>query len=297
MRLAVARVGQRDVERLHRRWRLKPRSTDSNRSKLRASRPAPTSNTTASVVSATISRLRRRWRFGSLVVLPPSSRMRVTTSPIELACHAGIVPKITDASTATPKANPTTTIVEARLIQQRHADRRIERGDRGRRPVREHQASRAAGQTEHQALDQQRAHQRGASGADGDAHRQLAAAAERPDQHQAGDVDADDQQHQADGAQQHEHRLANVADHRLAQRMDRGRVVAIGARKLRRQPARRSRACPREPARSSTLGFQPADHVDVMRAALRFEIPARRTAAAPTFRIAAGTGIRPASRR
>ena len=68
---------------------LNPRSTDSRREKLRISNPAPTSSTTASIVSATINRLRMRWRFGSLVVLPLSSRMRLTTSPTAVACHAG----------------------------------------------------------------------------------------------------------------------------------------------------------------------------------------------------------------
>ncbi|MNC92747.1 hypothetical protein D3C83_92290 [compost metagenome] len=51
-----------------------------------------------------------RWRFGSLVVLPPSSRIRDINSATELACQAGIVPKITEASIALAHANPTTMV-------------------------------------------------------------------------------------------------------------------------------------------------------------------------------------------
>ena len=172
--------------------------------------------------------------------------------------------------------------VEAGLVEQRHADRGIERRNRGGGPIGENQTCDAAGDAEHEALDQQSAKQAESARADGNAHGQLAAAADAANQHQAGDVDADDQQDEAHRAQQHEHRLSDAADQRFAQRMDRHRVVAVGARIRLCQPAADGPhfgACRVD----RHAGFQAPQHFDIVRATLRLEIPRREPQRDPQF--------------
>ena len=66
------------------------------------------------------------------------------------------------------------------------------------------------------------------SGADGN----LATASRSPRQHQAGDVRAGDQQHEADRAQQHQHGRLGIAGDEIGEGQDKhapGRILGIGA--------------------------------------------------------------------
>jgi hypothetical protein len=113
--------------------------------------------------------------------------------------------------------------IKASLVQHRNAGRRAERGNHAGRPGRKHQPAQAAEQPEQQAFDQQTTDQAAAPGAYGNAHGHLTAAANCTDQDEAGDVHADDQQQQADGAEEDEQRLAHVADDGVTQAVDRRR--------------------------------------------------------------------------
>ena len=95
------------------------------------------------------------------------------------------------------------------------------------RQVREAEAERAAGDREHETLDQELAQQPGAGGPEREPHRNLALTERRARQQQVGQVGAGDQQDEADRAEQHQHAAPRVADHYLAQlgRRDRGAVV------------------------------------------------------------------------
>ena len=220
-----------------------------------------------------------------------------TTSASEVACHAGMVPNSTAAASRSPNANPTTVHVETRLIEQRHADRRIERRDGRGRPVREHESPGAAGEAEHEAFDQQPAHQAGASRADRDAHGHLAAAARPANQHETGHVHADDQQHEA--RRRRAARTSTAAtlptsdsrsgwtDTELSRLVRRKSPWPAGCRWCASQ-----RAPPRSARRASAGRARrcSARHV-------AFRDPWRRTATGSTIRIAAGIRRRRASRR
>ena len=110
---------------------------------------------------------------------------------------------------------------------------------------------------------------RSAAGAERRADRELAASAERSRQHEIRDVDADDQQHETDGAEQHEQRRAHVADERA--RAARGRQIRALRLVLGNASASRARDRAHLLARllERHARLQPPDHVEVMRAALR----------------------------
>ena len=87
------------------------------------------------------------------------------------------------------------------------------------------QAERAADDRQHHALGEQLADDAAARAAERGADRDLALAARGAHQQQVRDVRARDQQHEADGAEQHEQRLPHVADEHLADRIDAERCV------------------------------------------------------------------------
>ena len=95
------------------------------------------------------------------------------------------------------------------------------------RPKAEQHAQDAPGDGEQDAFGEELADDAGAAGSQGGADGKLALAAGGAHQQQVGHVGAGDQQHQADGAQQHEQRFAGVADDRVAQR--RSRRILVGS--------------------------------------------------------------------
>ena len=86
------------------------------------------------------------------------------------------------------------------------------------RALGEQQAGGAAGEAEHQRFDEQLLQHAAAPGAERGADRDLLAAAERAREQQVADVGAGDQQHEADGGEQHHQRRADVADDVVLQR-------------------------------------------------------------------------------
>ena len=94
--------------------------------------------------------------------------------------------------------------------------RRARAGRDGTAPRR--QPGEAAGGREHQAFGEHLAHQPAALGAKRGAHADLALARGASRQQQVGDVDARDEQHERDRADQREQRRPQLADHLLLQR-------------------------------------------------------------------------------
>ena len=173
---------------------LKPGDTRVSAEKLRSSRPAPTSSTSARAISATTSIDRmRRWR--ALPEPPRLSSLSDSRMSNRVACSAG----------TTPKTRPVTH--RERQREQRHgpvdgdALRARQPRGHGRRqqrhaPRRQQQAGRAAGAREHEALDEQLPDDARAAGADRDAHGHFFLPADRAREQQVGDVRARNQQHQ-----------------------------------------------------------------------------------------------------
>ena len=94
----------------------------------------------------------------------------------------------------------------------------IEHGDAG---VRQQQAARAAEHREHEVLREELPDEPEPRGAERAAHGQFALAGLGPRQHQVGDIDARDQQHEPDGDAEHHQRRLDVARDDLTQRPDR----------------------------------------------------------------------------
>ena len=174
----------------------KPRSAVCSLMKLRISRPADVSRTSASAISPTTSAwLNRARRKPPPVPFPPSRNAGVSSR--RAVCSAGTRPNTIAVATATPSENSST-----------FGSRRIT-ASRGTRPSGISRATTTAmppagdappdggaGQREQQALDQQLADQPGAAGAERGAHRHLLLAAGGAAQEHVGDVDAGDQQQQ-----------------------------------------------------------------------------------------------------
>jgi hypothetical protein len=106
--------------------------------------------------------------------------------------------------------------VDPDLGQARHA-LRLERQQRVDQAPGEERAERAAYQREQQALGEQLAHDAAAARPERRAQRELALARADAREQQVRDVHARHEQHQPDRAEQHEQRLAGVADERLAE--------------------------------------------------------------------------------
>ena len=92
-------------------------------------------------------------------------------------------------------------------------------------PRAEQQPGGAAGQREHHAFRQQLAHQAPAPGAEGGAHRDFARSRRRAREQQVRDVDARDQQHEADRAEQDPERPLIGLRHRVQQRLHADRIA------------------------------------------------------------------------
>ena len=130
------------------------------------------------------------------------------------------------------------------LPRQMDRPKPVEQADAG---VRQQQAARAAEHREHEVLREELPNETEPRGAERAAHRQFALAGLGPRQHQVGDIDAGDEQHESDGdAERHQRRL-DVARDDFTQRPDREaqllvRIRAWMLRDERRGSARRHSA-------------------------------------------------------
>jgi hypothetical protein len=84
----------------------------------------------------------------------------------------------------------------------------------------EHQSACGAEQGEYATFGEELREYAAASGAERDAHGDFALPRFGACEHEAGDVGAGDEQHEADGAEQHEQRLAEVAEEFPFERRD-----------------------------------------------------------------------------
>ena len=98
-----------------------------------------------------------------------------------------------------------------------------------RSPVGEQQSGGGAEQRQHAALGEELREDAAASGAERDAHGDLALPRFGAGEHEAGDVGAGDEQHEADGAEQHEQRLPQVAEEFPIERRDLHGAAFIGS--------------------------------------------------------------------
>ena len=102
---------------------------------------------------------------------------------------------------------------------------------------RDQQAERAADGRQHEALGEHLPHQLHASRAKRRAHRNLAAAAREPRQHQVRDVGADDQQQESDRGRNQQQRRTHRGDQLLLRRDHARAPAGVAVRERRRQPA------------------------------------------------------------
>ena len=103
----------------------------------------------------------------------------------------------------------------------------LEHADAG---VRQQQAARAAEHREHEVLREELPDETEPRGAERAAHGQFTLAGLRPRQHQVGDIDARDQQHEPDGGAEHHQRRLDVARHDFTQRTDREAQLLVRIR-------------------------------------------------------------------
>ena len=186
---------------------------------VRTSRPALTSSTTPIATSPTTSRLRaRRPRPPATARVPDSASAACTST--RLACSAGTRPKTTLVTSATSSVIASTRHVELHGIAERkHVGAQLD--ERAQHAPADDEAERAAAERQQRALDQQLPDDGAPSAAERHARGDLARARARAREQQPGDVDAGDEQHEADGAPQHEERLADVGRLLLLQRHER----------------------------------------------------------------------------
>ena len=156
---------------------------------------------------------------------------------------------------------------------------KVRRSHRGQKPepaVGDRQSTRAAQDSERDALDQQLVRDVPAPGAQRRANRELLLASFRSHQQEIGDVGAGDQQHDADGAHQHPQHLTHIAHHILLHRPKRRREArglqngTVGS--VLRDPDRQHPANISAGLRERDAWLQPGDahvHVDIIRLELR----------------------------
>ena len=128
--------------------------------------------------------------------------------------------------------------IDGDRAQARHVFR-LQRLNPAHAGGRHHDAEQAADRREEDALGQELLQQPAAARAQRRADRELFLTSEGAREQQVGDVGAGDQQDEADGAEQHQQRTADVADDLLVQRHDAERQAAIGridVRKVAPQP-------------------------------------------------------------
>ena len=108
--------------------------------------------------------------------------------------------------------------VDAGVLQPRDSFRGI-RDERRHGKPRQYHSERAADRGQDQRFGEELAHDSAAARTNGGAHRHLPRADAAAREQKVGDVAARDQQHEGDGAEQHEQTLAVVADELLVERL------------------------------------------------------------------------------
>ena len=211
----------------------KPGRTSSTRARLRRNRPAPTRSMSARAVSPTTRVERSR-------CLPrpdmPERPLPWSTSPARTApiCQAGNKPNSSAEARAAPTVNRRTGRSMRAPIPMAASSgaSREQRADAG---VSQGQARDRAGKGQQQAFRGGLADQPPAAGAERGTHGDFTRASGGPSQHEAGDIGADDQEDEADGAQEDEQGTLGVAGHEIGH--------GDGERAQPRPWRRRRRAC------------------------------------------------------
>ena len=198
----------------------KPGSCATSRVKLRVSSPAPTSSISAMATVAT-TRPRRRARPPRSPAAPRPPSLRLSCSEVRDTRTAGASPKMSpvrsessSVKTSTFASRPTT--VAGGRLRELSASRAGTPHSAKSRP------ERAAGERQHDALGEQLADEVAGRRAERHAHGDLTGAGGGARELEVRDVGAGDQQHEAHGAQQHQHRLPHGGiDELVAKRRER----------------------------------------------------------------------------
>ena len=129
-------------------------------------------------------------------------------------------------TSATKKVNASTRAVDSDLVQTRNVGR-PELANRRDAEQRDAESGHSAHERQQHVFRQQLSQKTRAIGAHGGANRHLLLANRRARQQQVGNVATGDQQHEADGAEQHVEGEAHVADDLVDQRNDADRQTAV----------------------------------------------------------------------
>ncbi len=193
----------------------KPGFTDVRLTKLRISKPAPTSSISASATSdATIASASRRARR---LVVPRPASCRTSVRLGRIARHAGTSPTSRPDATASAAVNARTG--RSRPIWSARGTVGGMRTRSTRTPAHARPSPTTAPEAASSPLSTSDcAHQREAAGAKRRAHREVTRRPGGPRQHQVRHVGARDQQHQPHRAEQHPERPADAAHHLLVRR-------------------------------------------------------------------------------
>ena len=177
-------------------------------------------------------------RLSPLEELPrPGPVLSASFASRRVNCHAGTnaasspVVSATVAVNASTRVSTTTSPTRGRARTKddlQEIDAVVGRGEAGQ----------AAAGAEHETFGEKLLNHAQAAGAEGAAQRDLLGAAVRPHQHQVGEIRARDQQHQRDGAEEHQQRRAHVANHVFLQRPHQRAPVLVVVRILRLEPRR-----------------------------------------------------------
>ena len=134
---------------------------------------------------------------------------------------------------------------------------------------------RAAREREHDALGEELLHQPAASGAERRSHCELTPPRRASGDQQTGDIRARDQQHESDGAEQHEHRRSHIGDHARRERFALERAAGV-ALVDRARSDRRSISVAAVPSTNCAIAGDARDDVEVVDVAAVAAVDAER---------------------
>ena len=193
------------------RLRLNPASTLMRFQKLRSSRPAPMTRTTASATSDITSPRRTQVRAAEAVDRCPASLSELLTT-CSRRCRSGDRPKSDARDQRNGDREQQHDRDRARFRPRSRQALRVRRQQRAQAAKAQHRAERAAGEREHDPLGQELPQQPPAPGAERRADRELALPRLGAGEHQVRQVGARDEQHEPHRALQHPERRAEAAD-------------------------------------------------------------------------------------
>ena len=181
----------------------KPIFTSSTLTRLRISRPAPTSSTHAKAISDTTRALRTQLR-PRLSVDPRLASFRALVMTEPDACSAGARPKTMPVTSAMTTVKPSAVPSSADVAQQRNAHG-FELRQQARAAQREDEAEHRAAARQHEALGEHLRQQPSAAGAERHADGDFLLTRRHAREQQVRQVGADDQHHHRDRAGEHPH--------------------------------------------------------------------------------------------